>query len=69
MPLSGILGGFESHKKQIFEIFEGKNSGKIGNYRKKSEILGKNWTNEISVHFFFEAHRKTIFRRKIGRKF
>ena len=41
MPLLGILGGFESHKKQFFVIFEAKY-----NKRKKlwkiSEIIGKN---------------------------
>ena len=68
MPLLGILGGFESHQKQFFEIFEGKNCEKIGNigiyrrnigiYRKKSEIFGKNRTKEISVHFSFRGSPK-----------
>ena len=39
MPLLAILGGFESHQKQFFVIFEakGKNCRKIGNYREKSD--------------------------------
>ena len=33
-------------------------SGKIGNYREKSEKVGKNRTNEISVHFSFRGSPK-----------
>ena len=44
MPLPCILGGFKSHQKQFFEIFEGKNCGKIGNFGEISEKVG-----EISV--------------------
>ena len=58
MPLPCILGGFKSHQKQFFEIFEGKNCEKIENYRKKSKIFGKNRTNEISVHFSFRGSPK-----------
>ena len=77
MPLLGILGGFESHQKQFFVIFEAKYnkrkklwknrkksekyrklSGKIENYREKSEKVGKNRTNEISVHFSFRGSPK-----------
>ena len=31
---------------------------KLGKYRKKSEIFGKNRTNEISVHFSFRGSPK-----------
>ena len=49
MPFPGILGGFETHQKQFFEIFEAKeqkektvkNRKISGKYRKKSEIIGK----------------------------
>ena len=65
MPLPCILGGFKSYQKQFFEIFKGKNCGNIGKfrrnigiYRKKSEISGKNRTNEISVHFSFRGSPK-----------
>ena len=52
MPFSNILGGFETHQKQFFEIFEAKEQKEktvknrkyrkiSGKYRKKSEIIGK----------------------------
>ena len=49
MPFPAILGGFETHQKQFFEIFEAKeqmektvkNRKISGKYRKKSEIIGK----------------------------
>ena len=77
MPLLGILGGFESHQKQFFVIFEAKYNKrkklwknrkisekyrkKLEKYRKlsgKSEKVGKNRTNEISVHFSFRGSPK-----------
>ena len=36
----------------------GEISGKIGNYREKSEKVWKNRTNEISVHFSFRGSPK-----------
>ena len=44
-------------KSEISENF-GEISEKVGIYRKKSEIFGKNRTNEISVHFFFRGSPK-----------
>ena len=35
MPFPGILGGFETHQKQFFEIFEAKEQ------KEKSEKVGK----------------------------
>ena len=44
----------------------GEISEKVGEI---SEFIGKNRTNEISVHFSFRGSpEKTIFRRNIGRK-
>ena len=38
MPLSTILGGFETHQKHFFEIFGAKEQKeKIGNFGEKSE--------------------------------
>ena len=53
MPFPGILGGFETHQKQFFEIFETKEQkektvknrkfrGNIGKSRKLSGNIGKN---------------------------
>ena len=42
-------------------VFIGKSrkfSGKIGNFREKSEIFRKNRTKEISVHFSFRGSPK-----------
>ena len=63
MQFSGILGGFETHKKQFFEIFEAKEQKEktvkyrkiSGKYRKKSEIIGKNRTKEISVEISYRS--------------
>ena len=63
MPFPSILGGFETHQKQFFEIFEAKEqkektvkNWKIsGKYRKKSEIIGKNRTKEISVEISYRS--------------
>ena len=45
MPFLGILGGFETHQKQFFEIFEAKEQKekKVKNrkYRKKPENFGE----------------------------
>ena len=51
MSFSGILGGFETHQKQFFEIFEAKEQKE--KIVKKSEIFGKNRTNEISVEISY----------------
>ena len=64
MPFPGILGGFETHKKQFFEIFEAKEQKEktvknrkkskiIGKYWKLSEKIGKNRTKEISVEISY----------------
>ena len=60
MPLPGILGGFESHQNQFFVIFEAKYNKrkKLWKNRKKSGKVGKNRTNEISVHFSFRGSPK-----------
>ena len=43
MPFSGILGGFETHHKQFFEIFEAKEQKeKTMKSRKLSRNIGKN---------------------------
>ena len=74
MPLLGILGRFESHQKQFFVIFEAKYNKrkKLWKNRKISEkyrkLSGKIGQTKFLCIFLFEAHRKTIFRRNIGRK-
>ena len=63
MPFLAILGGFESHQKQFFEIFEAKEQKKktvksrkiSGKYRKLSKKIGKNRTKEISVEISFRS--------------
>ena len=53
MPFLGIFGGFETHQKQFFEIFEAKEQKeKTVKNRKK---IGKNRTKEISVEISFRS--------------
>ena len=56
MPLLGILDGFESHQKQFFEIFEGKNCENFGEI---SVFIG-----EISVF----SGKIGNFREKSGKR-
>ena len=56
MPFSGILGGFETHHKQFFEIFEAKEQKeKTMKSRKLSGKIGKNRTKEISVEISYRS--------------
>ena len=56
MPFQSILGGFKTHQKQFFEIFEAKEQKeKTVKYRKKSKIIGKNRTKEISVEISYRS--------------
>ena len=59
MPFPSILGGFETNQKQFFEIFEAKEQKgktvKNWKYRKKSEIIEKNRTKEISVEISYRS--------------
>ena len=78
MPLSGILGGCETRKKQFFHIFgakkkTGKKSeiffpGKIGIYRKKRRFFSDFFTSDFSFPKSFPTQQKTDFSPKNRQK-
>ena len=70
-----ITKGKNCEKIGKFRRNIGKSRRNIGIYREISEFIGKNRKKSGKIGqtkflciFLFEAHRKTIFRRNIGRK-